>query len=320
MDVEDMNDPAKRARMDAPPGLASDSVLQEILTTVRSTDGRITRMGVELEETKQLSAKAVTMATATQDEVRNLSTRVDALERDTKSTASSSNTPDPWASWNRAARDRSELQSQPVARSKDRFGQMGGEKGSSIIMGGFPRWSRRAVLERAFADVKAQLHGDLYHRIEKVVYPGTRGHLLNIDLVCEDNPRDTRLEMFAFVKRFRESNVKIRIGEQEYEIWTAAARPPAIRAQDRSVTLAVQVCKKLLAKVGNVEELIEVNYSQGRIWWEDALIAQRSYQNPEKVDFRIAALQKLDRTITAEGIEKLRSELEKEQEKKRQEM
>ena len=91
---------------------------------------------------------------------------------------------------------------------------MGGEKGSSIIMGGFPRWSRRAVLERAFEDVKKQLRLDLYHRIEKVAFPGTRGHLLNIDLVCEDSPRETRLEMFAFVKKFRETNVKVRIGEQ----------------------------------------------------------------------------------------------------------
>ena len=70
---------------------------------------------------------------------------------------------------------------------------MGGEKGSSIIVGGFPRWSRRAVLERAYADVKTQLSMDLYHRVEKVVFPGTRGHLLNIDLVCEDSPRETRL-------------------------------------------------------------------------------------------------------------------------------
>ena len=90
---------------------------------------------------------------------------------------------------------------------------MGGEKGSSIIMGGFPRWSRRAVLERAYADVKAQLSADLCHRVEKVVFPGTRGHLLIIDLVCEDSPRETRLEMFAFVKKFREANVKICIGE-----------------------------------------------------------------------------------------------------------
>ena len=110
------------------------------------------------------------------------------------------------------------------------------------------------------------------------------------------------------------------MGSKEYEIWTAAARPPAIRAQDRSLTLAVQICKKLLANVGNAEELVETNYSQGRIWWEDVLIAQRSYQIPEKIDFRICALQKLDKNITDEGIEKLRVELEKEQEKKRQDM
>ena len=53
---------------------------------------------------------------------------------------------------------------------------------------------------------------------------------MNIDLVCQDNPRDIRLEMFAFVKRFREAKVRVKIGEQDYEIWTAAARPPAIRA------------------------------------------------------------------------------------------
>ena len=102
--------------------------------------------------------------------------------------------------------------------------------------------------------------------------------------------------------------------EQEHEIWNAAARPPAIRAQDRSLTLAVQICKKFLATLGNAEEIIETNYSQGRTRWEDALIAQRSYQNPEKVDFRLGALQKLDKAITAEGIENLRAELKKEQE------
>ena len=40
-------------------------------------------------------------------------------------------------------------------------------------------------------------------------------------------------------------------------------------------------------KAGNVEEMIETNYSQGRVWWDDALIAQRSYSNTEKVDFRL---------------------------------
>ena len=69
MDVEDVNDPAKRARMDAPPGLPSDGLLQEILTTVRNTDGQLKKMGRELDETKHLSAKTVTMATTTQGEV-----------------------------------------------------------------------------------------------------------------------------------------------------------------------------------------------------------------------------------------------------------
>ena len=107
---------------------------------------------------------------------------------------------------------------------------------------------------------------------------------MNIDLVCEDNPQDTRLEMFAFVKRFCDANVRVKIGDQEYEIWTLAARPPAIRAQDRSLTLAVQICKNLLVNVGSAEELVETNYSQGRIWWEDFPSAQRSYSNPEKIN------------------------------------
>ena len=61
------------------------------------------------------------MATTTQDEVRNPSARVDALEtKDNQSSAGSSVTPDPWAmSWNRAARGRSEVQKQPVARKTD---------------------------------------------------------------------------------------------------------------------------------------------------------------------------------------------------------
>ena len=110
-----------------------------------------------------------------------------------------------------------------MARSKDRFVQMGGDKGCSIFIESFPRGSRRIVLERAYEEVKKQLPGDLFHRLEKAVFPGTRGHLVNPDLVCEDNPRDARLEMFAFEKRFREANVRVKIGEQDYEIWSAAS-------------------------------------------------------------------------------------------------
>ena len=43
--------------------------------------------------------------------------------------------------------------------------------------------------------------------------------------------------MFEFVQKFREAAVKIQIGAQECELWVAAARPPAIRAQDRALTL-----------------------------------------------------------------------------------
>ena len=125
-------------------------------------------------------------------------------------------------------------------------------------------------------EITAQLPGDLFHRIERAVFLGTRGLLV----------------------KFREAHIRAKIGEEEFEAWTAAIRPPAIRAQDRTLTVAVLVCKKLLAKAGNVEEMTETNCLQGRVWWGDSLIAQRSYSKPEKVDFRVQALQKLDKTIT----------------------
>ena len=79
MECEAVSDQSKRTRVDTPPGLAmSDNMLQEILSSVRNTDGQPKKKGHELDET--LSAKTVTMATTTQDEVRNLSARVDALE------------------------------------------------------------------------------------------------------------------------------------------------------------------------------------------------------------------------------------------------
>ena len=52
-------------------------------------------------------------------------------------------------------------------------------------------------MEHAYEDVKTQLSHDLFHRLERAVFPETRGHLVNVDLVCEDSPRETRLEMFA---------------------------------------------------------------------------------------------------------------------------
>ena len=126
--------------------------------------------------------------------------------------------------------------------------------------------------------------------------------------------------MFEFVQKFREAAVTIKIGTLECEIWTAAARPPAIRAQDRALTLTVGVLKSVLGKVGDAETMIETNYSQGRIWWGENLVAQRSFQNPEVVDYRLPALQKLDATITAASLAEVRAALEREQEEKRQRM
>ena len=93
---------------------------------------------------------------------------------------------DPWAAgWARATEERNHLRTKVSWKPKDRFEQMGGERGCSIIMGGFPRWTKRKGLEEAFEEVKAKLPGELRHRIEKPVFPGTRGHLINIDLVSE---------------------------------------------------------------------------------------------------------------------------------------
>ena len=81
------------------------------------------------------------------------------------------------------------------------------------------------------------------------------------------------------------------------------------------------VLKKVLGKVGDVETMIETNYSQGRIWWGESFGgAQRSFQNPEVMDYRLPALQKLDANITAASLAEMRAALEKEQEEKRQRM
>ena len=60
MVCEPPRDQSKRARVESPPGFGvSDGVLLEILGIVHNTDGQLKKMGRELDETKQFSAKAM---------------------------------------------------------------------------------------------------------------------------------------------------------------------------------------------------------------------------------------------------------------------
>ena len=79
-------DNTKKARIDSPPGLggsssSSDRMLQEILATVRETDGKLTRVTRDVEESKRIASQALTTAHATQEEMKTLTSRVSALEK-----------------------------------------------------------------------------------------------------------------------------------------------------------------------------------------------------------------------------------------------
>ena len=238
MDVESRG--VKRGP-EAPPGLGggSDSILQEILATVKNTDSRVTRLQGDVSEAKQMAAKSLVQSEETRQELVGLKKRIERVEKGGSSSGSSQGSGDPWF---RARQERDNLRAENNLSASSRFDSLGGPRGTQLIMGGFPKCTRTDKLKEYYEALLPQM-GELAGEIKMMQPPGTRGHILQIELKENATLRESRLATLDFVKKFKGLGLAVKLEDVAYPVWASPSKPEVIRAQDRETTTAVQVLK-----------------------------------------------------------------------------
>ena len=185
----------------------------------------------------------------------------------------------------------------------------------SLIVGGFPKWSRTDKLKEWYEWIQREI-GELAQEVKSMYPPGTRGHILQIELFERGSVRESRLNTLSFVKKFKEKALTLKVGEDEFRLWASPSKPETIRAQDRETTTAVAVLKELLQGAGDVETKLDMNYTQGRIWWDDRLVVQRD-RVTGKLVFREETLAKINPAITMPKIQETLGKIKKAKEDER---
>ena len=288
-------------------------MLREILMTVKSTEAQLNKVQRDVNDAKEIAAKSLAQSAETKQELEGLKGRICRLEKE--GSVSSGASQGSWDPWFRAKADRDTVRAENNWSANSRFDLVGGPKGVALIIGGFPKWSRTDKLKEWYATLQTDM-GELAGDVKAMFPPGTRGHILQIELHEKATTRESRLNTLDFVKKFKALDLKVKMGEEEFRIWASPSKPESVRAQDRETTNAVATIKELLKDKGNVEESLDMNYTQGRIWWGDQLVVQRDRVSG-KLSFREEALKAIDPAVTSDKIQSVLAKIKKDKEAER---
>ena len=78
-----------------------------------------------------------------------------------------------------------------------------------------------------------------------------------------------------FAKQFKDLGLVVKVGDGKFKLWASPSKPENIRAQDRETTTAEMTLKELLKDLGDVGTQLDMDYTQGRVWWGNQLAVQR---------------------------------------------
>ena len=170
-----------------------------------------------------MAAKSLTQSTETKHELEGIKNRLSKVEKG-EGSVSSGASQGSWDPWFRAKAERDTVRSENNWGNGSRFDMIGGTKGNMAIMGGFPKWSRTDKLKDWFEEIKIGL-GPLSAEIKMMYPPGTRGHIIQLELVEKETIRATRLNILDFVKKVKAMGLKVKMGEEKFLIWASPSKP-----------------------------------------------------------------------------------------------
>ena len=148
----------------------------------------VRRMESEAHEAKEMAAKATTLARDTQGALEALEARVAKIKAGKGPAPPSASTP----------------MHNPSAGSKD-WDQLGGEKGDTIVIGGFRPYAARDERQSEWDAVRGKLSPEMREAIVDTIVPSALCQTVLVKIKASATTRETRLEMLAWCRKFKEA-------------------------------------------------------------------------------------------------------------------
>ena len=179
----------------------------------------------EAHESKVLAAKATTIATETQGKLEALEKRVAQLEK----------SPSPIAG--PPGLHPRNVYTSPTEGQRD-WDMLGGELGDTIVVGGFRAWADKSERREEWDKLQPQIPEELQAKVKEVIIPNSPGSIALVKIHPEGSTRETRVAMFAWVKKFKETKAELTFpGESVARTFYATpSKPFQMRQRDAKVS------------------------------------------------------------------------------------
>ena len=251
----------------------------------------------DVQESKLLAAKATTLATDTNNSLKALEKRVQALEKGEHIP------PNTASARQRGSHSKTRPTSfNPQGGEQRDWDYLGGEEGDTIVIGGFrenaDKFERRAEWEK----VEGLLPQPLREQIGDTIIPSAPRKTVIIKIKKASTPEETRRNMLDWTKKMKTEKItQTTEGEtEERSFYAFPSKPFEMRQRDSKVTKWADGLRLLLGDPH--AEKIFTDMSRGRVFLGRTVLAERSGPT-DSPSPRMEAINKIRPDTTREMID-----------------
>ena len=226
----------------------------ETRTIFGGVKGDIEGVKKDVRETREMAALATTKVTEMGKTVETLQDRISKLERGEVHV--------PRGSRNRAT------SKEPGEDGLRDWDQIGGEQGDTIVVAGFRNLSDRQERQDEWSQITQKIPEDLKNQIKDIIIPASAGKILLVKIKQEQTVKETRNQMFAWTRKFKEAKPEIQ-AEDETTARTFVAypsKPFAMRQRDGKLTALLEAIKSLISEEAG--QAMRLDMGKGRIIYQ----------------------------------------------------
>ena len=234
---------------------------QETRTIFGGVKGEIAGVQRDIRETKEMAALATTKVTEMGKTVETLQERISKLEKGEPPSQRGSRT--------RGA------SKEPGEENPRDWDQIGGEQGDTIVVAGFRYLSDRQERQDEWTQIAQKIPEKLKAQIKDIIIPAVAGKILLVKIKPEQTVKETRNQMFAWARKFKEAKPEIQ-AEDETEARTFVAypsKPFAMRQRDGKLTALLEAIKSMAPEEAG--PTMRLDMGKGRIIYQRTIIAER---------------------------------------------
>ena len=185
-------------------------------------DKKLTSTQNEVRESKEMAAKATTIASQTQTQLSALEKRVAFLEKGEGGGGGDRGGTQKW---------------QPSGQNQGKrdWEQLGGEEGNTLLIGGFRDFAAKEERREEWGKIETAISEELKAQIKEIIVQNAPCSTILIKINGERNPTETRRAMIEWTKKFKDQLIKLTTEGDTTErlFWAGPSKPFANEATRR---------------------------------------------------------------------------------------